>query len=78
MFTVYSKTNCKYCETIEQVFKLKEIPYTKYLLGEDFTKQQFIDEFGEGSTFPRVLDTEGELIGGATETVGFLKKQGVL
>lgn len=78
MFTVYSKTNCKYCETIEQVFKLKEIPYTKYLLGVDYTREEFIAEFGEGSTFPRVLDQSGKLIGGATETVAVLKESGVL
>ena len=78
MFTVYSKTNCKYCETIERLFDIQEVPYTKYLLGEDFTKKQFIEEFGEGSTFPRVLDSSGKLIGGATETVAELKKSGIL
>ena len=78
MFTVYSKTNCKYCETIEQVFKLKDIPYTKYLLGEDYSREEFIAEFGEGSTFPRVLDQDGKLLGGATETVAFLKKEGLV
>lgn len=78
MFTVYSKTNCKYCDAVEQVFKLKDLPYTKYLLDESFSREDFIKEFGEGSTFPRVLDQSGKLIGGATETVAYLKESGVL
>lgn len=78
MYTVYSKTECKYCQTVERIFDISEIPYTKYMLGEDFTREEFIAEFGEGSTFPRVLDQSGKLIGGATETVALLKESGIL
>ena len=78
MFTVYSKTECKYCQTVERIFDIAEIPYVKYMLDENFTKEEFIREFGEGSTFPRVLDQSGKLIGGATETVAHLKETGVL
>ena len=44
-----------------------------YNLGEDFTKEEFIAEFGEGSTFPQVC-CEGKKLGGSIETIQFLKK----
>ena len=78
MFTVYSKDNCKYCETIERIFDIQEIPYTKLMLGSNFQRDEFIAEFGEGTTFPRVIDEEGNLIGGASETLNYLKGKGIL
>ena len=78
MYTVYSKENCKFCEKVEKIFQLKELPYTKYILGEHFTREEFIKEFGEGSTFPRVIDRSGAIIGGAKETVDLLRTQGII
>ena len=72
MFTVYSKINCKYCEAIEKVFLLKNIEYKKNLLNVDYTREDFIKKFGEQGTFPKVLNENGELIGGAKETVKYL------
>ena len=78
MFTVYSKVNCPYCEKIEKVFKMKNFEYTKYTIDTDYTREEFIEKFGEGSTFPRVLKEDGELIGGATETVAYLRSEGLV
>lgn len=78
MYTVYSKKDCKYCETIERLFDIQEIPYTKLMLHAHFQKEEFIAEFGEGATFPRVISEEGKLIGGATETLVHLKEKGIL
>ena len=77
MYTVYSKTGCPYCDAVEKLFNMKGIEYTKYMLGKDFTREEFVAKFGR-STFPRVLGEDGNLIGGATETVAFLKESGVL
>jgi len=57
---------------------MKDLPFTLYKLDEDFTREQFIDEFGEGSTFPRVKNFEGELIGGAKETLIYLKDNNIM
>ena len=43
-----------------------------YNLGEDFTKEEFIAEFGEGATFPQV-SCDGKKLGGSVETVKFLE-----
>ena len=53
-FAVYSKNGCPYCDKIKQVLDLTNTSYVVYNLGEDFTKEEFIAEFGEGSTFPQV------------------------
>ena len=77
MYTVYSKLNCSHCKAIENVFDLKNIPYTKKTLGLDFTRVEFMEQFGR-TTFPRVVNNEGIVLGGASETVKILKEQGIL
>ena len=78
MFTVYSKVNCQYCEMVEKLFKIKGIEYKKNLLNIDFTRDQFVEKFGNNTTFPKVLDQSGKLIGGASETVRYLKENNLV
>ena len=73
-FTVYSRKGCDYCERIKTVLRLTGCTYVVYNLGEEFTREEFIAEFGEGSTFPQV-SCDGKKIGGSVETVKFLKEQ---
>ena len=73
-FTVYSRKGCDYCERIKTVLRLTGSTYVVYNLGEDFTREEFIAEFGEGSTFPQV-SCDGKKIGGSVETVKFLREQ---
>ena len=73
-FTVYSKEGCDYCERIKTVLRLTGCTFVVYNLGEDFTREEFIGEFGEGSTFPQV-SCDGKKIGGSVETVKFLREQ---
>ena len=73
-FTVYSRKGCDYCERIKTVLRLTWCAFVVYNLGEDFTREEFIAEFGEGSTFPQV-SCDGKKIGGSIETVKFLREQ---
>ena len=73
-FTVYSRKGCDNCERIKTVLRLTGCTYVVYNLGEDFTREEFIAEFGEGSTFPQV-SCDGKKLGGSVETVKFLKEQ---
>ena len=73
-FTVYSRKGCDYCERIKTVLRLTGCTYVVYNLGEEFTREEFIAEFGEGSTFPQV-SCDGKKIGGSVETVKFLREQ---
>ena len=76
-FIVYSKNNCPYCYKVKQVLELTNSNYVVYNLGEDFTKEEFYAEFGEGSTFPQVICDDKKL-GGSVDTIKFLKEQQVI
>ena len=57
-FTVCFKERMRLLWRIKTVLRLKVIAYVVYNLGEDFTREEFIAEFGEGSTFPQVFVME--------------------
>lgn len=74
---LYTKDSCPYCDKIKTVFNIQNVPYVEYKLGDHFDRDSFISEFGESSTFPRVL-IDGKLIGGASETVKYLMENGIV
>lgn len=76
-FTVYSKNNCPYCTKVKQVLELTESKHVVYTLDQDFTREEFYSEFGEGSTFPQVICDDKKL-GGCVDTIKFLKEQQII
>jgi glutaredoxin len=76
-FTVYAKEDCPYCYKVKQVLELTGSSFVVYTLGEDFTKNEFYSEFGEGSTFPQVMCDDKKL-GGSVETIKFLKERQIV
>ena len=76
-FTVYSKEGCPYCDKVKQVLELTKQSFVVYTLGEDFTREQFYSEFGDGSTFPQVICNDQKL-GGSVETIKFLKEHRIV
>ncbi len=77
-FTVYSKNGCPFCSKIEQVLQLSNLEHKIYKLDEDFTRDQFYSEFGQGSTFPQVILNDTEHLGGCTDTVKYLKENNII
>jgi glutaredoxin len=77
-FTVYSKDGCPYCSKIKQVLELANLEHVVYTLGENFERDQFYAEFGQGSTFPQVILNDQEHLGGCTDTVQYLKEQNLV
>ena len=73
-FLIYSKVGCVFCEKLAHFMEQNGIEYTKLTLDEDYTRDEFLNKFGQ-STFPRVLHGE-ELIGGMKEAVKYLAKNG--
>lgn len=80
-FTVYTKRGCPYCTKIisvlEQLSLSKGYSVREYVLGTDFTKQDFYSEFGEGSTFPQVV-YEDKHLGGCIDTIKYLQENSLL
>ena len=76
-FIVYTKDNCPYCYKVKQVLELTGTKFSSFNLNEDFTREEFYDKFGEGSTFPQVV-CDDKKIGGCSDTIKFLKEQQVI
>lgn len=77
-FTVYSKDGCPFCSKIEQVLQLANLDHKIYKLNENFTRDEFYAEFGQGSTFPQIVMNGTEHLGGCTETVKYLQENKII
>ena len=76
-FAVYTKEGCPYCEKVKEVLQLTESKFVVYNLDENFDKDSFYGEFGQGSTFPQVV-VDGKKLGGCVDTVQFLKENKIV
>jgi glutaredoxin len=80
-FTVYSKRLCPWCDKVKSVLEQVAIPkgfaIKIYELDTDFTREEFISEFGEGSTFPQVIVNDRKL-GGCVDTIKYLQENRLL
>ena len=56
---------------------MKEFNFTVLKLGVDFTREEFYDQFGQGSTFPQLLMGDYN-VGGCTETVAYLRENNLI
>lgn len=70
-FYVYSKNGCGFCDNLIAFMNSKGISYQKFLLGTDFTSEDFVSKFGTGTSFPQVI-MGYEQIGGMKDTVRYL------
>ena len=73
-FTVYSKDGCPYCSKVVQVLQLAGLNHRVYKLDEDFDRESFYGQFGNGSSFPQVV-IDSTNLGGCSETVQYLKEK---
>tara|TARA_B100001250_G_scaffold325671_1_gene289546 strand:- start:36 stop:272 length:237 start_codon:yes stop_codon:yes gene_type:complete len=73
-FTVYSKDGCPYCTKVVQVLELAKLNHVVYKLDEDFSREAFYGQFGQGCTFPQVV-IDSTNLGGCSETVQYLKEK---
>lgn len=77
-FTVYSKNGCPFCSKIEQVLSLSNLEHKVYKLDQNFTREEFYAEFGQGSTFPQVIMNDTQHLGGCTDTVKYLQENNLI
>ena len=77
MFTVYSKPACPFCDKAlflaQQVVQESVHTYNKYMLNEDFTREELFEKFPTARTFPQIT-IDGESIGGYTEFEAYLRE----
>lgn len=69
---IYSKEDCPYCQyAIQKAENLSSYgenvaTYKKYMLGEDFTREELLEKFPTARTFPQIT-IDGVSIGGWNE-----------
>ena len=73
---IYSKTNCVYCDKAvhiaQQIIQeTSEHSYDKYMLDEDFTREELLEKFPHARTFPQIV-IDGENIGGYRNFLNYL------
>ncbi len=66
MIEIWSKPQCPFCDKAENLCKQKNFEYKKYMLDEDFTREEMFEKFPSARTFPQIT-VNGELVGGYTE-----------
>jgi glutaredoxin len=76
-FAVYTKPGCPFCDRIKEVLSSKNLNYQEYSLNNHFTREQFYDQFGQGSTFPQVIMDDIH-IGGCTDSIKYLHGKGLI
>lgn len=74
---VYTRDGCPYCDQVKAIFAAKGWSYSERKLFSDFQRDEFKNMFGFSATFPRVL-FDGKVIGGATETVAYLRENNLV
>jgi len=77
MLVVYTRENCQYCSKLKMILDSFDVKYTAYKLDDDFTREGFYTEFGQGATFPQVV-LDGMIMGGCTDTIEYLTSIGCL
>ena len=76
MITIYSRPGCFYREKFIAIAELEELKHVVYKLDRDFSKEEFYELFGEGSTFPQVMLDDIHL-GGCKESIEYLQENNI-
>ena len=66
MIEIWSKPQCPFCDAAVQICETKDLEFKKYMLDEDFNREEFTEKFPNARPFPQII-VDGELVGGYQE-----------
>ena len=66
MIEIWSKPQCPFCDKAENLCIQKNFEFKKFMLDEDFSREEFMNKLPTARTFPQIL-IDGRLVGGYTE-----------
>ena len=61
MIEIWSKPQCPFCDAAVQICETKDLEFKKYMLDEDFNREEFTEKFPNARTFPQII-VDGELV----------------
>ena len=76
MIEIYSRSGCPYCNKLITVVEYEGLPHIVYSLDRDYTREEFYEKFGEGSTFPQLLLDDIHL-GGCQESIKYMQEENI-
>ncbi|MFZ9836799.1 MAG: glutaredoxin domain-containing protein [Candidatus Nanopelagicaceae bacterium] len=74
---IFTSTGCGYCSKMKELLRRVDLEYTEYRLGQNLTREEFIEAFPEATGYPR-MRIDGKNIGGLTEAVRFFVENGMI
>ena len=77
MIEIWSKPQCPFCDAAVQICETKDLEFKKYMLDEDFNREEFTEKFPNARTFPQII-IDGELVGGYQEFNQYVQTKAIL
>ena len=74
MIEIYSRSGCPFCSKLITVVEHEGLPHLVYVLDRDYTREDFYEKFGEGSTFPQLI-LDGIHLGGCQESIKYMQEE---
>ena len=75
--TIYSKSNCVYCDKAKAMFKNLGLTYEEKMFGKDFnTPEELYEAVGKQVRTMPQIDIDGVLIGGYNQLVEYFMEKG--
>jgi glutaredoxin len=72
-FTIYTKDDCPWCDKAKNLLRSFNLNYIEYKLGDNLLREEFIDQFGDNSTFPKIFHDD-DLIGGYSDLINWFRE----
>ena len=76
MLEIYTRNGCPYCEKLKLILESFDVTFVSQNLDDNFTREEFYEKFGDGSTFPQVTMNDISL-GGCTNTIKYLQEKDI-
>jgi glutaredoxin 3 len=73
----YTTRGCFYCEKLKELFSRADVEYQMLTVGEDITKEEFLNEYPHVTGYPYVI-IDGEIVGGLVETAKLFLQKGLV
>lgn len=73
-YIIYSRPHCTFCDQAKSLIESKGHTYQEVIIGENITKEEFLEMFPGQRTVPVVI-LDGQNIGGYTELTEQINKQ---
>ena len=77
VITIYSKSNCIFCDKSKALLKGLGLPYDEKMFGKDFnTPEELYEAVGKQVRTMPQIDIDGKLIGGYNQLVEYFMEKG--